>query len=341
MGGRNRWRTMPWLVVLFGVMIVPLGAVSIFFIIIQPILIGTWCTLCLFAAVAMLIQIPYSVDELVATGQFLAERRRQGKSVILAFLRGDYQPTRPLCLLTFDDGLREHFTDVTPILAERNIPGQFFVITSCVEEQVVAAVHKNHFLTADLGFAEYQRTFLDELRRRRPDVELPQDAALVARTYRWDTPEVAAFKYLLNFLLDAATRDQILDTLFRAHFGSEAEFARQLYLSWPEAVEMQAAGMVLGGHTHAHQALATLTEEAQLADLTQCMARLRRRLGPQALWPFSYPFGKRTSFQTSTPAVLREAGFCCSFATEVGDNRPGEDIYCLRRIDPKDVPSTA
>ena len=88
-GGRDRWRTMPWLVVLFGVMIVPLGAVSIFFIIIQPILIGTWCTLCLFAAAAMLIQIPYSVDELIATGQFLAERRRKGKSVILAFLRGD------------------------------------------------------------------------------------------------------------------------------------------------------------------------------------------------------------------------------------------------------------
>ena len=37
----------------------------------------------------MLIQIPYSVDELIATGQFLAERRRKGKSVILAFLRGD------------------------------------------------------------------------------------------------------------------------------------------------------------------------------------------------------------------------------------------------------------
>jgi len=88
-GGRDRWRTMPWLVILFGVMIVPLGAVSIFFIIIQPILIGTWCTLCLFAAAAMLIQIPYSVDELIATGQFLAERRRQGKSVILALLRGD------------------------------------------------------------------------------------------------------------------------------------------------------------------------------------------------------------------------------------------------------------
>jgi nucleoside-diphosphate-sugar epimerase/uncharacterized membrane protein len=88
-GGRARWRTMPWLVVLFGLMIVPLGAVSIFFIIIQPIVIGTWCTLCLVAAAAMLIQIPYSLDELVASGQFLLDRYRKGKSVLLAFLRGD------------------------------------------------------------------------------------------------------------------------------------------------------------------------------------------------------------------------------------------------------------
>lgn len=88
-GGRARWRTMPWLVMLFGVMIVPLGAVSIFFIIIQPIVIGTWCSLCLVAAAAMLLQIPYSVDELVASGQFLMGRKRKGKSVLLAFLRGD------------------------------------------------------------------------------------------------------------------------------------------------------------------------------------------------------------------------------------------------------------
>lgn len=88
-GGRARWRTMPWLVVLFGVMIVPLGAVSIFFIIIQPIVIGTWCTLCLVAAAAMLLQIPYSLDELVASGQFLLDRKRKGKSALLAFLRGD------------------------------------------------------------------------------------------------------------------------------------------------------------------------------------------------------------------------------------------------------------
>src|ERR671918_3071886 len=88
-GSRRRWRTMPWLVMLFGLMIAPLGIVSIFFIIIQPIWIGTWCTLCLIAAAAMLVQIPYSLDELVATLQFLLRRRRAGERLLRVFFVGD------------------------------------------------------------------------------------------------------------------------------------------------------------------------------------------------------------------------------------------------------------
>jgi len=88
-GSSQRWRTMPWLTILFGILIVPLGAVSITFIIIQPILLDTWCTLCLMAAAAMLLQIPFSVDELVATCQFLLRRKRAGHSVLRAFIFGD------------------------------------------------------------------------------------------------------------------------------------------------------------------------------------------------------------------------------------------------------------
>ena len=88
-GTKARWRTMPWLVALFGLMIVPLGVVSISFIIIQPIVIGTWSTLTLIAAAAMLIQIPYSVDELLASLQFVKRRAKAGKSVLRVFLFGD------------------------------------------------------------------------------------------------------------------------------------------------------------------------------------------------------------------------------------------------------------
>lgn len=88
-GSRNRWRTMPWLVLFFGFMIIPLGAISITFIIIQPIVLDTWCTLCLIAAAAMLIQIPYSFDEIVATIQFLKRRAQAGQPWMLILFTGD------------------------------------------------------------------------------------------------------------------------------------------------------------------------------------------------------------------------------------------------------------
>jgi len=88
-GDRRRWRTMPWMSLGFGVLIVPLGAVSIFFIIIQPIVIGTWCALCILGAAAMLVQIPYAFDELLATLQFLKDRAKKGRNLWYVFWRGD------------------------------------------------------------------------------------------------------------------------------------------------------------------------------------------------------------------------------------------------------------
>ena len=92
MGGKNRWRTMPWMVTFFGILVVPLGVVSIYFIIIQPIVIGTWCVLCLVAGLAMVIMIPFALDELVAMGQFLAWSYRAGKPFWRTFLMGDAMP---------------------------------------------------------------------------------------------------------------------------------------------------------------------------------------------------------------------------------------------------------
>ncbi|WP_375207058.1 NAD-dependent epimerase/dehydratase family protein [Hyphococcus sp.] len=94
-GSTRRWRTMPWLVLVFGVMIVPLGVVSITFIIIQPIVIGTWCTLCLIAAAAMLLQVPYSLDELVATGGFLWRKKQEGAPVLRILFTGDSDDGEP------------------------------------------------------------------------------------------------------------------------------------------------------------------------------------------------------------------------------------------------------
>jgi uncharacterized membrane protein len=43
LGGTRRWRTMPWAVLLFGVLVVPVGVVSIVLVMLQPLAVGAWC----------------------------------------------------------------------------------------------------------------------------------------------------------------------------------------------------------------------------------------------------------------------------------------------------------
>lgn len=87
-GDRRRWRTMPWMVLLFGLLVIPLGVVSVSFIIIQPLLIGALCTLCIVQAAVTVILIPYSVDEVLATIQYLWRARRAGEPFWRTFWRG-------------------------------------------------------------------------------------------------------------------------------------------------------------------------------------------------------------------------------------------------------------
>ena len=86
---------MPWLVILFGLMVVPLSVTSLSFVIIQPIVIGTWGTLPLIGAAAMLLQIPYAVDELLASLQFLRRRARAGQDWLRIFLTGGTDDVTP------------------------------------------------------------------------------------------------------------------------------------------------------------------------------------------------------------------------------------------------------
>jgi hypothetical protein len=78
MGGPARWRTMPWMVLMFGFLVIPLGIVSIVLVILQPVAVGAWCTLCLVTAAAMLVMIAPALDEVVAMVQYLIHARRAG-----------------------------------------------------------------------------------------------------------------------------------------------------------------------------------------------------------------------------------------------------------------------
>jgi peptidoglycan/xylan/chitin deacetylase (PgdA/CDA1 family) len=257
----------------------------------------------------------------------------------LDFLTGIYSPHRDLCLLTFDDGLKDHYLTVTPILIDHGIQGLFFVITSSLQDHLVVPVHMSHFLMATLDFESYKRIFFQKTNEFIQGIQAYNgiDDATAQHVYPWDTREVALFKYLFNFVLDSSLRDQIIKDLFKEHIGDEKSFSQTLYLNWEEARQMQMAGMLIGGHSHQHKPLATLSDEELGRDLSTCQRLLVENLHPQDVWPFSYPYGKQDSFNGTAVRQLNRLGFSCSFSTEAGVNLPGMDLFALRRIDCKDA----
>lgn len=84
-GKEDRWKTKPWIVILFGIAIGPLGVTSILLVILQPVLVGAWCTLCLISAFISVIMISPAMDELLASLQYLQRVKRSGLSVWKAF----------------------------------------------------------------------------------------------------------------------------------------------------------------------------------------------------------------------------------------------------------------
>lgn len=84
-GGTSRWRTMPWLVILFGLAVGPLGMVSITLVILQPVLFGAWCSLCLASACISLLMIAPAMDEVLAALQHVRRTQRAGGSAWRAF----------------------------------------------------------------------------------------------------------------------------------------------------------------------------------------------------------------------------------------------------------------
>lgn len=81
MGGRARWRTAPWIAILFALLVIPLGITSVVLVISQPMIVGSWCGLCLIAASALLTSVPLAVHEAIAVGQFMLLAHSKKKSM--------------------------------------------------------------------------------------------------------------------------------------------------------------------------------------------------------------------------------------------------------------------
>ena len=66
MGGPDRWRRRPWLVLLNGAVAAALGLAALALLASQAFVVGAWCLLCLTSAATSLAIVALSVDEVAA-----------------------------------------------------------------------------------------------------------------------------------------------------------------------------------------------------------------------------------------------------------------------------------
>ncbi len=87
-GKTARWRTMPWIVLIFGFLVIPLGMVSLTLVILQPLVVNAWCSACLLSALITVGMIPFTFDEVLASLQFMKRKKNDGQSYWKTFWFG-------------------------------------------------------------------------------------------------------------------------------------------------------------------------------------------------------------------------------------------------------------
>ncbi|NGX38983.1 MAG: hypothetical protein KR126chlam1_00301 [Chlamydiae bacterium] len=78
-GSTRRWHDRPWLVIVFGLDVIPLGIVSAILVFMQGFVVGYYCTLCLITAVISLILVVLAYDEVWSSILFLYRVWKRGK----------------------------------------------------------------------------------------------------------------------------------------------------------------------------------------------------------------------------------------------------------------------
>ena len=233
------------------------------------------------------------------------------------------------CLLTYDDGLREHLQTVAPALEARGLTGCFCVPAQPVLERRVLDVQKTQWLLATV---RDHGPLGDEL------VELAgvehEGAFRAANTppHRYDPPQTVFVKRALQDGLPDAMRRTVLDRLFRDHVtDDERAFADELYLTLDECRELVGRGHDVIGHGYEHRRLGLLDEPAQRAEIERSRAFVADLGGT---WALCYAYGSRNE---TTLRLLEASGCALALTTEPRRATEADPLLELPRIDTNDL----
>ena len=252
-------------------------------------------------------------------------------------------PDNP-CLLTFDDGYKDHYLHVFPELKKRGLQGSFFSPAEAVLENTVLDMNKIHFILAkqpniNLIIEDIKR-LLTEYRNKTDGYKIHDFNDYwkkYAVTNRFDTKEVKFVKNILQHALPKIIRSKFCDFLFDRYVSiNQKEFASDLYMSVKELKEMTSSNMYVGSHGYHHVWLNKLSKKFQLQEIEKSLDFLKKIGAPTIDWVMNYPYG---GYNSDTLDILKTKGCCLGLTTKnkVAELRK-DKFYELSRLDTNDFP---
>jgi peptidoglycan/xylan/chitin deacetylase (PgdA/CDA1 family) len=244
-------------------------------------------------------------------------------------------------LLTFDDGLKDHYLYVFPVLKKLNIPGLFFPIAQTTESQKVIDVHKIHFILAN---CKNKNKIIDEIfiliNKNKKEYSLNSPESYfntLAMPNRFDTKEVIFIKRILQRALPHQLRAQIVDYLFKKFVTEdEKSFSDELYLSYDDIREMTESGMYFGSHGYSHEWLTYLNEtdlNLELKKMFEFNVKINNNNDDMIM---CYPYGNHDE---NLIKKLIDQGYKAGLTTIVGDSiLDMKNAFLLKRYDTNDFP---
>jgi polysaccharide deacetylase family protein len=249
-------------------------------------------------------------------------------------------------LLTFDDGYKDHYTYVLPILLENNIQGSFYIPTKCFQDKKVLDVNKIHFiLESCIGEEEKILKEIEEYLEKNKDSRILLSYDDYFKEYaidsRFDKKEVIFIKRMLQVVLPEDYRKKLVDILFKKYVCtigdkiiSERAFWEELYLTPEQIRMMEKLGMHIGFHSHDHVWLSSLSKEEQEFQIKSSINYFKEIGIKTEKMTLSYPYG---GYNEESVELIKKYEIPLAFTTKVAIADLNKDEnYALPRLDTND-----
>lgn len=245
---------------------------------------------------------------------------------------GEFQNKNNI-LLTFDDGLSDHF-EAAKILHEMNINAIFFVPTCILDEKLPANPMIIHYCIAEFGvkmFLEHYNKILDELKilDRGYSIQYNTETDNV-----WD--KINQVKFMFKYSLGHTVSRKILIKIYERLFLKKyPEGLNIIHLDENKIRKMIEMGHVIGAHSHSHLSIGAtkLNSKEFEKEVIYPKKILEKKFGIKVL-SFSYPFGEKQDCLSASELFRNTNEYKIAFTVEEKINTKNTSPLLLGRYMP-------